>query len=217
MSVVVNPATLRNIIFDLGDVIIPIDLRAPIRNFATMANMTEADVEALWKEHDLTMKFETGLIDDVVFREHVRQLLKGHSEDANAWADEVIDTAWNTVLLDLPVERIERIKELRTKYRLFLLSNTSPIHIQKVNQILQELGQSTLEQLFERVFYSYEVKLVKPSHDIYHYVLDQAGLVAKETAFLDDNAANIQGAKEVGIQAVLVQKPLTILDYLQDV
>ena len=216
MPALLNTSTLRNIIFDLGDVIIPIDLRAPIRNFAMLANMTESEVEALWKEHDLTVQFETGLIDDAAFRQHVRQLLKGHSANPEAWADEIIDTAWNTVLLDLPIERIERIKELRGKYRLFLLSNTSPIHIQKVNQILTGLGQPTLEQLFERVFYSYEAKLLKPSHDIYHYVLNSAGLVAEETAFLDDNAANIQGATEVGIQAILVQKPLTILEYLKD-
>ena len=217
MPVLVNPSNLRNIIFDLGDVIIPIDLRAPIRNFATLATLSEAEVEALWKEHDLVMQFETGLIDDVAFRQHVRQLLKNQSADPTAWADEVIDTAWNTVLLDLPVERIERIKELRDNYRIFLLSNTSPIHIQKVNYILTGLGQPTLEQLFERVFYSYEVRLAKPSHAIYQYVLSEAGLVAAETAFLDDNAANIQGAAEVGIQAVLVQKPLTFLDYLTNV
>ncbi len=141
-------------------------------------------------------------------------MLKQRGVASEDWADEVIDTAWNTILLDLPVERVKRIQELQGKYRLFLLSNTSPIHIRRVNEILTGLGLPVLEDLFERVFYSYEVRLAKPSPEIYSYVLEEAGLKANETAFLDDNYANIQGALSVGIQAVHVQKPLTILDYL---
>jgi len=210
MSSVLTPA-IKNIIFDLGDVIIPIDLRAPIRNFAVLSGMNEEDVEALWQEHGLILQFETGLIDDAGFRQHLRTMLKN-----DAWADEVIDTAWNTVLLELPTERVERVRQLRGQYRIFLLSNTSSIHIQRVNQMLVALGQPPLEAIFERVFYSYEVRMAKPSPEIYQHVLSEAGLKAEETLFLDDNAHNIRAAAELGIQAVQVQPPLTILDYLRD-
>ena len=212
MESTLDKSTLKNLIFDLGDVIIPIDLSAPVRNFAMLANLPEEEVRAIWKQHDLFNQYETGLIDDEAFRGHVRRLLNNAD-----WADEVIDTAWNTVLLDLPLERIERIKELKANYRLFLLSNTSPIHIRRVNQVLTNMNQPTLEELFERVFYSYEVRLAKPSPEIYQHVLTEAGLVAQETAFFDDNAANIRTAAELGIQAVHVQPPMTILDYLKDI
>ncbi len=204
-------STLKNLIFDLGDVIIPIDLTAPVRNFAMLANMPEDDVRAIWKQHDIWNRYETGLVDDDAFREHVRQLLGNRD-----WADEVIDTAWNSVLLDLPVERVERIKELAPNYRLFLLSNTSPIHIRQVNQLLVNLNQPTLEDLFERVFYSYDIRMAKPSSAIYEHVLTEAGLVPEDTAFFDDNAANIQAAAGLGIQAVHVQPPMSILDYLKN-
>ncbi|GAB3543706.1 HAD family hydrolase [Spirosoma fluminis] len=216
-------ATLKNLIFDLGDVIIPIDLTAPIRNFAMLAKLPEEEVRAIWKQHDFINRYETGLIDDESFRGHVRELLRNRATEAgtetvasDAWADEIIDTAWNTVLLDLPLERIERIKALKPNYRLFLLSNTSPIHIRQVNHVLTGMGQPTLEELFERVFYSYEVRMAKPSPEIYQHVLSEAGLIAEETAFFDDNAANIRAAAELGIQAVHVQPPETILDYLED-
>ncbi|UFH57293.1 HAD family phosphatase [Spirosoma sp. KNUC1025] len=212
MDSTLDKTTLKNLIFDLGDVIIPIDLTAPMRNFAMLANLPETEVLALWKQHNILSQYETGLIDDDAFRAHVRQLLKNDS-----WADEVIDTAWNTVLLDIPVERLERIKELKSHYRLFLLSNTSAIHIRYVNKVLTGMGQPTLEELFEKVFYSYDVQLMKPSPEIYQHVLDKAGLAAEETAFFDDNALNIQAAAELGIQAVHVQPPLTILDYLKNV
>lgn len=208
---------LKNLIFDLGDVIIPIDLTAPIRNFAMLANLPEDEVGAIWQQHDFINHYETGLIDDEAFRTHVRRVLKRETGALDDWADEVIDTAWNTVLLDLPVERIERTKALRASYRLFLLSNTSPIHIRQVNNVLTQLNQPTLEQLFERVFYSYAVRMAKPSPDIYQHVLTAANLVAEETAFFDDNAANIRAAAALGIQAVHVQPPLTILDYLKEV
>lgn len=210
MSSVLLPH-IRNIIFDLGDVIIPIDIRAPIRNFATLSGLKEEEVEAIWREHGLVLQYETGLIDDTGFRDHVRRLLKNDD-----WADEVIDTAWNTVLLDLPIERLGRIRQLQQRYRLFLLSNTSTIHIRRVNQMIAALGQPPLEEIFERVYYSYEVRMAKPSHDIYRYVLQTAGLAPEETVFLDDNAANIRAAAELDIMAVQVQPPLTILDYLNE-
>ncbi len=210
-------APLKNLIFDLGDVIIPIDLTAPVRNFAVLANLPEDEVRALWQQHNFINHYETGLIDDDAFREHVRKVLYQRTDAPEGWADEVIDTAWNTVLLDLPVERIERIKSLQTTHRLFLLSNTSPIHIRQVNRVLTELGQPTLEELFERVFYSYEVRMAKPLPDIYQHVLTEAGIIAGETAFFDDNEANIRAAAALGIRAVHVQPPKTILDYLDGV
>ncbi|MEZ0487670.1 HAD family hydrolase [Fibrella aquatica] len=208
---------MKNIIFDLGDVIIPIDLRAPLRNFAQLANRSEAEMESLWKQHGLWQQYETGLVDDEAFRAAVRSLVRSESDEPDRWADEIIDTAWNSVLLDLPVERIERIKLLSGKYRLFLLSNTNPIHIREVNNRLAELGQPALESLFEQVFYSHIVRMLKPNPDIYGYVLSEAGLDPAETVFLDDNLLNIQAAAALGIRAVHVVPPKTILDYLDEI
>ncbi|WP_019987370.1 HAD family hydrolase [Rudanella lutea] len=209
---------LKNLIFDLGDVIIPIDMGAPIRNFSVLAGLPEADVTALWKQHDLWRQYETGMVDDAAFRQHVRDLLRNQGQPSSEeWTDEVIDTTWNSILLDLPVERVDRLEELRAsgQYRLFLLSNTNAIHIRQVNKMLTALGKPTLEDLFERVFYSHDVRMAKPSPAIYEHVLTQAGLEPTETAFYDDNAANIEAAAQLGIEAVHVVPPKTIIDYLQ--
>jgi glucose-1-phosphatase len=211
---------MTNIIFDLGDVIIPIDLRAPLRNFAMLANQSEEAMEALWKQHGIWQHYETGLVDDEGFRAAVRELVRhetnGIRNVPDQWADEVIDTAWNTVLLDLPVERVERIMALQGHCRLFLLSNTNAIHIREVNRRLTSLGLPTLENLFERVFYSHEVKMAKPSRAIYEYVLQEANLLPHETVFLDDNRANIEAAAELGIRAIHVVAPKTIIEYLDE-
>jgi glucose-1-phosphatase len=67
--------------------------------------------------------------------------------------------------------------------------------------------------LFERLFLSHEIRMAKPAPDIYGHVLEKAGIRAEETAFFDDNAANIAAAAELGIRAVHVVPPKTILDY----
>lgn len=208
---------MKNLIFDLGDVIIPIDLRAPLRNFAMMANLSEEATEALWKKHGIWQTHETGLIDDDTFRAAVRQIMGNRPDTPDHWADEVIDTTWNSVLLDLPIERIERIRALAPRYRVFLLSNTNAIHIREVNRRLVSLGQPTLEAIFERVFYSHDLKLVKPDPGIFQRVLQEANLVAEETAFFDDNAGNIEAAAALGIHGVHVVPPRTILDYLDQI
>jgi epoxide hydrolase-like predicted phosphatase len=203
---------IKNIIFDLGDVIINIDVPLAARSFADLTGKDQREVMEIFKQNDLFRKFETGHLDEGGFRNLVRELLS--SPD---WTDDVIDTAWNSLLLDLPPARVELLQQLAKKYRLFLLSNTSSIHITKVNKILEAAtGVSKLDHLFEKVFVSYEMGLMKPDQQIYLDLMSQAGIVADETLFLDDNLDNIKGAESVGIQTIHVQKPITILEYLKD-
>ena len=204
--------SIKNIVFDLGDVIINIDVPRAAQSFATLSGREKAEVIRLFEESKLFRLFETGQLDAPGFRSHVRQLLEN-----SAWDDTEIDTAWNSLLLELPAERVELLKELSKKYRLFLLSNTSSIHIEAVNKILHKAsGVEQLDDLFEKVFLSYEMGIMKPHPEIYRRVLEEADIQAEETLFLDDNADNIRAASALGIQTIHVQKPLTILDYLND-
>ena len=203
---------IRNIIFDLGDVILNIDVPIASKSFAELSGREQHEILTIFKESEIFRQFETGLMDEPTFRNYVREILNFPD-----LSDEAIDTAWNSLLLDLPPERVELLKKLATKYRLFLLSNTSSIHITQVNKILEaSTGVEKLEDLFEIVFLSYEMGLMKPDPRIYQEVLDKAGLKAEETLFLDDNADNIRSASQLGIETIHVQKPVTILEYLKD-
>ncbi len=203
---------IRNIIFDLGDVILNIDVPIASKSFADLSGREQSEIITIFKENELFRQFETGLMDEPTFRNYVREILNFPD-----LSDEAIDTAWNSLLLDLPPERVELLRRLATRYRLFLLSNTSSIHITQVNRILEaSTGVEKLEDLFEIVFLSYEMGMMKPDTRIYQDVLDKAGLKAEETLFLDDNADNIRGAAQLGIETIHVQKPVTILEYLED-
>ncbi len=204
---------IKNIIFDLGDVIINIDIPRAAHSFAALSKQSLEDVHHLIHQNGVFKKFETGHFAPPEFRNYVRELFQTPD-----WTDQDIDIAWNSLLLDIPLERIEKIKELAQKgYRLFLLSNTSSIHIDEVNNILlRTAGVNQLSDLFEKLYLSYEMGLMKPSPDIYQSLLQDAGILAEESLFLDDNLDNIRAAAACGIQTIHVQKPASIIDYLRD-
>lgn len=203
---------IKNLLFDLGDVIINIDVPRAAVNFAKLTEKTTAEVSQIFQEKQLFRQFETGIINAKQFRNYIREILQ-----ASDLSDVVIDLAWNSLLLELPPARVALLQTLANKYRLFLLSNTSPIHIAETNQILERATDvSRLEELFEIAFYSYEMNLMKPDPAIYLRVLEEAGILAEETLFLDDNADNIKSAQLLGIHTIHVQKPNTILEYLAE-
>ncbi len=201
---------IKNIIFDLGDVILNIDIPKTVRAFAELSGHSDQHLQRVFTENELFRKFETGSLQEEGFRNLVREIL-----EMPGLGDTDIDNAWNALLLDIPPARIALLQKLADRYNLYLLSNTSSIHITKVNQILHETsGVGDLQQLFKKVYLSYEMGVMKPDSRIFQDVLEKAGIEAGETLFLDDNLANVEAAGKLGIHIIHVQKPTTILEYL---
>jgi glucose-1-phosphatase len=207
----INQQTFKNIIFDLGQVIINLDVDKTLRAFADIGNITYQNVLEKWTETNFWHQHEMGFISDQEFRKTLKQWL------GETVTDVEIDCAWNELLLDIPKERLKLIEQLSQKYRLFLLSNTNAIHINKVNAILKQTANiDTLEHYFEKTYYSHQMGLRKPDLQIYREVLNENQLLASETVFIDDNLANIIAASELGIHTIHVQPPFTITDLLSD-
>ncbi|MDO1449168.1 HAD family phosphatase [Rhodocytophaga aerolata] len=198
---------IKNLLFDLGGVILNIDFQQVALSFSKLSEKDIPFIRQQIEERRLFYNHEVGKWTDAEFRITVNHMLE------TSLTDEQIDQAWNSMLFDIPQERIKLLKELRKTYTLYLLSNTNAIHIQEVNRILQRDHQIySLEDLFDKTYYSHQIQLAKPSADCYQYVLKDAGILPKETLFIDDSALNIQGAKQIGIQTVHLQTPATILD-----
>ena len=201
---------IKNIIFDLGDVILNIDIPRTVRAFAELSGHSDQHLQKAFVENELFRKFETGSLSEDGFRNLIREILE--MPELN---DSDIDYAWNALLLDIPPARIALLKKLSDRYRLYLLSNTSSIHIAKVNQILHTTsGIGDLKYLFDKIYVSYEMGIMKPDPQIYLNLIADAGIVADQTLFLDDNEANVEAAGKLGIHTIHVQKPNTILEYL---
>jgi putative hydrolase of the HAD superfamily len=109
--------------------------------------------------------------------------------------------AWNAILLDFRVESLAVLEQLKTRYTIFLLSNTNSIHLTAFNQILlKQTGKSSLDGYFIKSYYSHLINKRKPYVATYDWVLQDAQIVAEETLFIDDSINNIKGAMEAGIQ-----------------
>lgn len=190
---------ITTLIFDLGGVILNLDQERTFRAFMNLG----AKLEEINKGSDIFNEFETGKIDADTFRSYFLQVLK------NQVSTQQVDDAWNAMLLDLPAHRLELLKKLRKRFRIFLLSNTNSIHIDSFNKYLIQY-HSGLDWmgLFDKVYYSYEIGHRKPDRSIYEYVLNEQGLRAGECIFIDDSKPNLTGAREAGLHVVWAKKPL---------
>ena len=117
----------------------------------------------------------------------------------NATPEEVL-TAWNAVLLDFPIYRLEFLEELSKNYTLFLLSNTDSIHINHFKEKVGEAFYNRFYNCFKKVYFSYDLGMRKPDIEIYNFVINENNLIPEKTLFVDDNFDNIEGAKKTGLQ-----------------
>ena len=127
-------------------------------------------------------------------------------------ADKTIDQAWLCLLGPTKKETIQLLLHLKKQYKIYLLSNTNPIHVQGYTEYLKtNFGLNGWKEIFHQVFYSHELGTRKPSPEIFQKVLNLAGIKANDTLFLDDAEENIQVAKELGFQVIHINN-ISILD-----
>jgi glucose-1-phosphatase len=179
---------INAIIFDFGDVFINLDKQATQDGLLKLG-MSE------WNEdlNQLNLQYEVGAITKEDF-------LSGIQKHTNNASIEDIQKAWNAILADFPLYRLEFLQMLSQKYRLFLLSNTDAIHITTFEQKTGESFYSDFYQCFEKVYFSFEIGMRKPNPEIYNFVLHEHGLQAKQTLFVDDKKENTDAAAALGIQ-----------------
>jgi putative hydrolase of the HAD superfamily len=178
---------IDTIIFDFGDIFINLDKQATINGLQRLGLTS-------WNEDldELNISFEKGEISRDNF------LLGIQKHIPNATIEEIL-VAWNAVLLDFPLHRLEFLQLLSQKYRLFLLSNTDAIHINHFEQREGTSFYSDFYQCFEKVYFSYEMGMRKPDSKIYKTLLRQHELSPKRTLFVDDKKDNTEAAAALGI------------------
>jgi putative hydrolase of the HAD superfamily len=185
---------ITTLIFDFGGVLINLDLNRCIQKFKDLGvNNFENNLNN-YGQKGIFLEFEKGLIDIPTFRDEIRKLAKKPLKDNE------IDEAWCAFLCNIPNYKIELLLQLKKKFRLLLLSNTNPLHIEiSAMDEFARFGQ-TMQSLFDKCYFSYEMKMVKPDAEIFEALLANAGVTAEECLFLDDGEKNILQAEKMGIQ-----------------
>ena len=194
---------IDTIIFDLGGVLLNLDFKRSIDAFINLGFINvEKEMARLLSSRPAGNNlsffhlYETGRISSGEFRDELR---KHAGLDIS---DEDIDRAWTAMLMDLHEENLEIMEKLKGSYRIFLLSNTNPIHIESLHSRNDNSkSYSGLVGLCEKAYYSYEVKMRKPDREIFDHVITDADLDPGKTLFIDDSIPNIETAEDTGLQA----------------
>ena len=198
---------VKHIIFDLGGVLLNIDYSLTEQSFIDAGVKDFPQLYSQLSQSDLFDRFETGVIASGEFIAAMQQ-----ASETGLTEPRVVQ-AWNAMLLDFPVRRLQILQQLRLYHDLFLLSNTNELHEAEFNDILMRShGIPNIGVFFDRVYFSHRVGMRKPNKEIFELILNDNGLKAADTLFIDDSPQHIATAKALGIQTIYLEKGMTIED-----
>ncbi len=201
---------IKNIIFDLGGVIINLDNQLTENAFLALGARPLKEYFGHGHAASFFKDYEVGGISDQQFVDNIKSLT------GITASDEDIIRAWNALLLDFPPERIRLLKDLRKSYRIFLFSNTNALHLAHLQQIYRDTfpgDEYGLDGHFERAYYSHTLKMRKPDIGSFQYILKENQLRGEETLFVDDALINVEGAEKAGLKGFFLRPGTTITDF----
>ena len=188
---------VKNIIFDLGGVILNIDYHLTVNQFKAMGieNFDELFTQA--QQSHIFDDFETGSLNEEEFVLRLQEQFKLKKEG------QMIIDAWNSMLLDFPKGRKETLESFAKQYNIVLLSNTNETHVKAFKKIINETyGDYWFPEVFLNVYYSNEIGMRKPNSDAFEFVLAENNFDPADTLFIDDSIQHIEGAQKLGIQTL---------------
>ncbi len=190
---------IKNIIFDFGGVLFDIDYQKTIAAFRQLGIPNFDTMYDQFTANTLFEDLETGKISEHDFYEALKKEIK------TPVTHQQLENAWNAILLDFRLDSLSYLERLASHYKLYLLSNTNSIHHRSFHQLYNPVaGKPSMDDYFTKAYYSHQIHLRKPYAAIYEYVLQDAGILASETLFIDDSSNNIAAAAKLGIQTHLL-------------
>ena len=203
---------IKSIIFDLGGVILNLNYSKTEDEFKKIGVLNFKEFYSQKKQTFLFDDFEKGKIKSEEF-------ISSFKESGNLKIKEIdFINAWNAMLLEIAIEKLQFIDGLKKDYKIILLSNTNEIHIKKFEDDLKK--NNMLEQFykcFDKIYYSSRMGKRKPEENCFNQVLEENGLIAENTLFIDDSIQHIEGAKKVGVKTFHLEKNKSILDLVPDI
>src|SRR5215813_5501098 len=179
---------IKNIIFDLGGIFLNLDFSRTEKAFKELG---VANINDLFTQHHSSELFELlelGKISPEEFHHAFVEATGIHLTYAQ------IKAAWTALLLDFPIQRLHWLNDVRKRYKTFLFSNTNKIHYDAFTlSFRKETGIDDFNKYFIKSYYSHEIGLRKPEPESFLYILNEQGLNALETLFIDDTLINIEG------------------------
>jgi glucose-1-phosphatase len=206
----INTTGIKNIILDLGGVVVGLDPGKTVREFLSLGFHGIENTDFVMAKYPFFMEYETGKINTADF---IASIQKATDRDISS---DKIAAAWNTMILDLKKDVMHLLKKLRLGYRIFLLSNTNELHIHSFNEALNiKYGLMDLSEIFEKLYYSHVLGMRKPDREIFEFVLNDSQISPAETLYIDDTLAHIESAATLGVRVYHLQVPEKLTDILK--
>lgn len=196
-----NTEDYEAIIFDLGGVIINLDYERTIKAFEEMGLSDFRSIYTQLSQSNLFDEYETGRISSQHFINKLLPYLPSGTTPNQVVA------AWNAMILDVPLQKLQLLDSLRRTHKVFLLSNTNEIHMQKVRRAWSRETDRAMESFFDHMYLSYEVGMRKPDVTIFRHVCEEQQLNEKATLFIDDSPQHTEGAKMTGLHTIHLTDP----------
>jgi len=203
----IDLSKIKNIIFDLGRVIVDIHFDRTVPAFRKLGlGDDEMDYRKV-AETPLFRNLEVGKSTPAEFRDGIRNLMNNPK-----LTDDQIDDAWYAMIGEVRNSRVETIKKLNKNYQVFLYSNTNQIHIDRFHAEFKEQHGIDFPSLFVKDFYSHEIRDRKPEISSYNKVIELARIKPEESIFIDDLEANCIAAETTGLKSFWLKEGMEITD-----
>jgi glucose-1-phosphatase len=191
------PENITAIIFDLGGVLLDLDLQKTFDAFEALGfNGFDQHFDS-YSGSPFIETFEEGKMTNEAFIATVKTYCN------EGTTTEQILTAWNAMLGPLQPQKVELLQQLKKQYKLFLYSNTNALHVAHLHLYYNTtFGSETFRNMFEKIYYSNELSIRKPNASGFLKIMEEQNLQAQNTLFIDDGKMHIASAKDLGLVTI---------------
>ncbi len=188
---------IRNIIFDMGGVLLDLDRQRCVDSFATIGYPQAGEMLNNYSQTGIFGDLERGRVSPAAFYDHIRR------ETGRDLTDADIARTLNSFIVGMPVYKLQMLLDLRNRFRIYMLSNTNAVMMPHIRETYFTLQGLTMDDYFDRAFLSYEMGEIKPAESIFLDMAEQGGMLPAESLFIDDGPANVETAARLGFHTYL--------------
>lgn len=188
---------IKNLIFDLGGVIMTIDQDEALRRFKELGLAGAETYLDPYTQSGIFGDVEEGRITAEEFRSELSRLV------GRELTFDECKYCWLGYRREVPARNLEALRQLRSKgYRLILLSNTNPFMMSWALSNDFDDGKASLNDYFDALYLSFRLGVMKPDERFFQAVIDNERINPEESVFVDDGQRNIETARKLGFNTM---------------
>lgn len=196
-------SVVKALLFDMGGVVLEVDFNKVFDQLARLSELPESEIRARFTMDGPYCQHEKGLISGEEYFKHLRTQYRITATDAQ------MEAGWNAIFGQEITPALDAIDLHRSRFRCYGFTNTNVVHQSYWDKHFPRIRQS-----FDHLFVSSEIGLRKPDPEAFAHILEYVDVEPGNVLFFDDSPENIEGARQVGLQCVLVDNPCAVSDAL---